>query len=266
MTDHPQTWHYGLIARWWAEFNLAEPDELDYYRRSIERFGEPALDLACGTGRLLVPLLEAGLDIDGADLSEDMLALCAAKAAERGFHPRLLQQAMHELAAPRRYRTIYVCDSFGIGGRREDDRTALRRIRDHLEPGGALVFSHDLPNGDPLQWDRWLPERRADLPEPWPDSGTRRTTADGDEIELTGRLEKLDPVAQRVTMGMRPRLWRDGRIVVEEEHAIQISLYFRQELLLLLEAAGFSRVEVEAAYTGQPAGADDMGLVFVAHA
>ena len=41
------------MARWWAEFKEPEPAELAFYRDAIERFGEPALDLACGAGRLL---------------------------------------------------------------------------------------------------------------------------------------------------------------------------------------------------------------------
>ncbi len=32
MTDAPQIWHYGLIARWWAEFNEPDPAELAFYR------------------------------------------------------------------------------------------------------------------------------------------------------------------------------------------------------------------------------------------
>ena len=68
------TWHHGLMARWWAEFGEPEVAELSFYRGAIERFGEPALDLACGAGRLLLPLVEAGLDVDGVDLSTDMLA------------------------------------------------------------------------------------------------------------------------------------------------------------------------------------------------
>ena len=83
MQDGPQTWHYGLIARWWAEFNVAAPEELAFYRSIIEHHGQPALDLACGTGRLLLPLLRAGLDVDGCDLSPDMLALCREQAAWR---------------------------------------------------------------------------------------------------------------------------------------------------------------------------------------
>ncbi len=55
------TWHYGLIARWWAEFNAAAPEELAYFRAAIRRFGEPALDLGCGRGRILMPLLAQGL-------------------------------------------------------------------------------------------------------------------------------------------------------------------------------------------------------------
>ena len=54
VADAPQTWHYGLVARWWGEFNTDGP-EIDYFRRFIERFGEPALDVACGAGRLPFP-------------------------------------------------------------------------------------------------------------------------------------------------------------------------------------------------------------------
>ena len=72
MNEQPQTWHYGLVARWWAEFNAPGPDELAFYRGVIERDGQPALDLGCGAGRLLLPLLSAGLDVDGCDISPDM--------------------------------------------------------------------------------------------------------------------------------------------------------------------------------------------------
>src|ERR1051325_4801737 len=109
-----QTWHYGLVATWWDEVNQGGP-EIDYFRRFVEG-GQPALDVACGTGRLLLPYLRAGLDVDGTDISPDMLALCRDKAAREGFSPNLYQQAMHELDLPRKYKTIYLCGSFGLGG------------------------------------------------------------------------------------------------------------------------------------------------------
>ena len=171
----PTTWHHGLMARWWAEFNHPQADELAYYGGAIERFGEPALDVACGTGRILLPLLEAGLDVDGVDVSDDMLAQARRMADSRGLVPSLFRQAMHELELPRRYRTVYICDSFGIGGGRHEALGALARVLRHLEPGGAIVFSHDLPYGDEeSEWLRWLPGRAGDHPQPWPASGDRR--------------------------------------------------------------------------------------------
>ena len=165
MSDEPQTWHHGLVVRWWAEFNVADPAELAFYRAFVERDGQPALDLACGTGRLLLPLLRAGLDVDGCDLSSDMLDLCRRRAASEGLAPRLYAQAMHALDLPRGYRTIFICDSFGLGGRREQDAEALRRCHRQLVPGGTLVFSHFLPYEHAEEWSSWLPQRRQRLPE-----------------------------------------------------------------------------------------------------
>ena len=264
MSDPPQTWHYGLVARWWAEFNEADPAELAFYRGFVERDGQPALDLACGTGRLLLPLLRAGLDVDGCDLSPDMLALCREQATREGLSPSLYQQAFHELDLPRTYRTIYVCDSFGLGGQRAHDLEALHRCYRHLAPGGTLVFNDQLPYADPELWPYWLAEHRQQLPEAWDDPGTRRRAADGDEIELRTRLVDLDPLEQRLTLEIRAALVRDGQRVLEEEHTLQMSLYFCNERLLMLAQAGFTDVEVRAGYTAAPATAADTAVVFVA--
>ena len=134
----PQTWHYGLIAKWWAEFNDDfRPHEIPYFQRYVER-GQPALDVACGTGRLLLPYLRAGLDVDGCDVSADMVELCRQKAAGEGLSPTLLVQPMHELDAPRSYRTIFVCGAFGLGSNREQDEEALRRLYDLVQTAATL--------------------------------------------------------------------------------------------------------------------------------
>jgi SAM-dependent methyltransferase len=106
------------LERGWAEFNDDfRPHEIPYFQRHIERDGEPALDVACGTGRLLIPYLRAGLDVDGCDVSADMVALCREKAVREGLTPTLFVQAMHELDPPRRYRTIFVSAGSGSGAR-----------------------------------------------------------------------------------------------------------------------------------------------------
>src|SRR2546421_11189438 len=150
MSDTPKTWHHGLVAKWWAEFNEDGP-EIAYFQKYVER-GQPALDVACGTGRLLIPYLRAGLDVDGCDVSPDMVARCREKAERDGLSPTLWAQPMHELDPPRKYKTIYVCGAFGLGSTREQDAQALRRFRDCLEPGGTLLLDIEGPYANPDQW------------------------------------------------------------------------------------------------------------------
>jgi SAM-dependent methyltransferase len=262
--DKPHTWHYGLVARWWAEFNEPDPDELAFYQRFIERAGKPALDLACGTGRLLLPLLAAGLDVDGCDGSADMLAYARERTRQDGFAPRLFQQSMHQLDLPRTYGAIFICDSFGIGTSHQDDAETLKRCYRHLAPGGMLAFSHDLPYCDAENWPYWLPGSRDALPEPWRPIEERKTAKNGDEIGLTSRLVELDPLRQFVVSEIRAELWQEGQLIREEVGAIRINLSFACEILQMLAAAGFVDAEVRAGYSERPATADDLFVVFTA--
>jgi hypothetical protein len=51
-------------------------------------------------------------------------------------------------------------------------------------------------------------------------------------------------MAQQLTWEMRTFMWRDGELVAEEEHHLPMTSYFRNELVLMLERAGFVEVEV----------------------
>jgi SAM-dependent methyltransferase len=260
----PQTWHYGLIAKWWAEFNDDfRPHEIPYFQRWVER-GQPALDVACGTGGLLLPFLRAGLDVDGCDVSADMVELCRQKAASEGFAPTLFVQPMHELDPPRTYTTIFVCGAFGLGSSREQDQDALRRLHEHLEPGGTLLLDIDLPYADPRQWQYWLRKERAALPEARTPPRERRLASDGTELALKSRIVELDPLAQRITLEMHAEQWRDDLLEAEEDRLLDIGLYFANEVRLMLERAGFDDVTVEGDHNDRPPTNDDDFLVFVA--
>jgi len=262
----PQTWHYGLIARWWAEFKLDGPD-IPYFQSLIERYGQPALDVACGTGRLLLPYLRAGLDVDGCDISPDMLALCRDKAAREGLAPHLYRQAMHELDLPRTYKTIYLCGSFGLGGGRDLALRALHRFHHHLQPGGVLAFDHELPYGDPKEWLDWLPENRSRLPHDWSppaEPADRQRASDGTDYSLRSRRLDLGPLEQTITLQMLAERWRDGVLIEQEERTLKGSLYFKNEVVMMLEQAGFRDIAVYGSYTQVPAASNDTLLVFLA--
>ena len=259
----PQTWHYGLVAKWWAEFNVDGP-EIDYFRGFIEDSGQPALDVACGTGRLLLPYLRAGLDVDACDVSRDMVELCRRRAETEGLAPTLFVQPMHELEPPRRYRTIIVCGGIGLGSTRAQDQEAFRRLYDALEPGGLLAFDNEVPYANARLWQMWPNEEHQRLPEAMREGGERRRASDGSDLELLTRVVGLDRLDQRLRLELVAREWRDDTIVSEETHALDMRVYFKHELVLMLECAGFRDVEVRAGYTGAEPSGDEDFLVFVA--
>ncbi len=96
----------GPVARRYSRW-----EDRFFYLKMIEQYGQPVLDVGCATGRLLLDYLQNGIDIDGVDISPEMLALCTEKASKMGLSPALYQQAMENLELPRHYRTILVPSS-----------------------------------------------------------------------------------------------------------------------------------------------------------
>jgi SAM-dependent methyltransferase len=258
-----QTWHHGLIAEWWAEF-VTEGEEIEYFGRFVER-GQPALDAGCGTGRLLLPWLRDGLDVDGCDVSADMIAFCRERSRREGFDPTLLVQPLHELDPPRRYATIVACGVFGLGSSRAEDQEALCRFRRCLEPTGTLLLDNEVPYANARLWRQWTFDGRKRLPERWRRFVMdRRRTGDGFEIELRTRTVDVDPLDQTAVLEIRAEKSRDGRLIAAEEHMLSMRMYFRDELLLMLERAGFDRVDVRGGYADEQPTADHEFLVYIA--
>lgn len=263
MTHEPLVWHYGLMAERWGTAISSAP-ELTYFEQAVARFGEPVLDVACGAGRLLLPLLQAGIDIDGCDISADMLAHCRRKAAAAGYRPTLVAQPMHTFTMPRCYRTIYICDSFGLSGSRENDLRALQRCYEHLNDEGVLLLNIQAEYTSPDAWAMWLGDNRAQLPQPWPEEGSRRMAADGSENIAYFRLADIDPLHQTYTREVRLEKWVAGQRVAAEEYALRGNMYLMPEVKLMLEVVGFRDIEVFGDYSDTAATADSEEINFVA--
>lgn len=262
MNDSVQTWHYGVMARYWAENNTTGP-EIAYFQRQIEQYGQPALDAGCGTGRLLIPFRRAGLDVDGVDVSGDMLAYCQQTADREGLSPQLYRQALHELELPRQYQTIVACGVFGIGVSREQDFITLQRFHQHLLPGGVLLLEIYLPYEDAKVWPLWRKDARTHLPEPWPEY-VGKIPEDDHEYELHYRLISVDPLNQRTVGEMRNLLFKDKQLVSDETYTLTSNYYFRNEILMLLEKAGFSVEAEKGDWTDADVTADHDVMVYFA--
>ena len=264
MMKQPQIWHHGLVARYWGELETDGGQEALYFKNIIERSGQPALDLGCGSGRLLLSYLQAGLDVDGCDYSKDMLAQCQERAKMEGLSPRLYEQAMHELDLPRRYRTIFACGVVGLGGERRLTMKAMQRCYEHLRPGGTFVFDYMVRWNDPPAWMSRLPEERRALPQAWPAATRHQLLADGSELEMVARTVAMDPLEEVAIRQIRARLWREDELLKEEIHTQHVEDYSKNELVLMLERAGFGDIEIYGDYSDEPATADHAYLLFVA--
>ena len=249
------------MARWWANFNLDGP-EIEFFRPYVVA-GQPALDVACGSGRLLVPWITAGLDVDGVDASADMIGVCRDAASAVGRAPNLYVQPTHLLDLPRRYGAIIMCGALGLGVTREQDLEGLCRIREHLHSRGQLALDYEVGEFD---FDEWRAKGARPLDDRPPAKEDRLLGADGFHYALRDRVTSLDLDARRATRELQAWQWHDGELVAHETHALIVNIYTREEIVLLLAEAGFVDVRVVGGYHGgEPDGHEEF-LVYLATA
>lgn len=171
---------------------------------------------------------------------------------------------MHAFELPRRYKTIYICDSFGLAGGRENDLETLRRCYHHLALGGALVFNIQAEYTDTDSWHIWTTESRNRLPETWPEEASKRTAADDSQSLAFFRTLEVDPLEQRYTRQVRLEKWVAGEKVATEEYTLKGNMYLKNEVILMLNMAGFNDISVTGDYTSEPATPDHGEIIFKA--
>jgi len=223
-----------MAAATWDYFKTDDSD-YGFYLDLIARGEGRVLDVGYATGRLLIPYLKAGIDIEGIDSSEEMLSICRDKAAQRGLAPVLYGQRMEALDLPQRYTTIIVPGgSFQLVTDREEAHLTLRRFHAHLEPGGNLAISLDDPD-DEISEDslgRWRPSAVAYRP------------SDGAELRHDRMLQNVDRAERTSTTLLRYTADLRGRRVAEEVHTMRMRVYSPDEIRIMLETAGLTDVRM----------------------
>ena len=101
---------YGKLCTQYYDIDKPQPqaDALAFYLDQAALSGGPLLEPMCGSGRFLLPLMQAGYDITGVDASPEMLAACRRKALRLGLTPDLHQQFLHELDLPCAYALVLI--------------------------------------------------------------------------------------------------------------------------------------------------------------
>jgi 2-polyprenyl-3-methyl-5-hydroxy-6-metoxy-1,4-benzoquinol methylase len=126
--------------------DFASDQWLDFYLTHT-RAGSDVLELACGTGRLTIPLAEAGRRMAGLDLSESMLTLARAKAMARKVDLSWMQGDMTQFLLGRTFDTILLpAQSMSHLVRREQVEGLFESVRRNLRPNGAFIFELFCPS------------------------------------------------------------------------------------------------------------------------
>ncbi|KMZ42574.1 MULTISPECIES: class I SAM-dependent methyltransferase [Bacillales] len=122
--------------------------DVEFYLEQAKLAGGKVLDLACGTGRISIPMAQAGIDVTGIDLSQDMLARAQVKAEEQGVTSglKLLQGDMRAFDLQESFSLIMIpFRSFLHLLHVQEQMKALTCIRKHLAPGGKFIMNVFVP-------------------------------------------------------------------------------------------------------------------------
>jgi len=225
--------------------------DLAYWVETARAAAGPVLEIGCGTGRVLLPVAKAGVDVDGIDAAPAMIARLKDKAAAAGLALRTEVADMRAFEMGRRYKRVFCAfNGFAHCETIPDQLACLRSAHRHLEPGGAVVLHMSYPG--PAYWLE--PEGKAVLEHEVALPG-------GGKIQMWDNRKK-DPVAQR--QDSEVEIWEldaTDRPKTVHTFATAQRWVYRFELELLFAAAGFASWEFRGGFDGRPLRAPDDQMI-----
>ena len=145
---------YNSIAGIYDPWSASVVEDIAFYVDEAKRSGGPVVELAVGTGRIAVPLAQAGLPVIGVDLSDGMIDIARAYAAAHGVE-ELVDLRLGDLRDPPVDESVplVICPFRSLLHMRDEREKgqALRAAHDLLEPGGRLVFDVFAPSSEDIE-------------------------------------------------------------------------------------------------------------------
>lgn len=239
----------------WADFydddyREQEIGDRDFYVDLARAADGPVLEAGCGTGRIYLELLAAGVDATGIDISRESLATLERKAESRGLAPEVdVRRAdMRDFEPEREYALVVVpFRAFLHNVTLADQRAALESFRGALAPDGRLALNAFVPDFEVIC-------------ESYGEPTTRTVEHEGAEYEVTDVTRLVDDVEQ-VAEGTRT-VERDGEVV--REASFRIALIPKRQFELLFETTGWSDWRVCGGFDRQPLEDASQEMVWIA--
>lgn len=213
----------------------AEYPDVPYFIQHLSKIGGRILEGMVGTGRLLIPLLEAGLNVEGIDASPDMLSACQRNCAARGLNPVLYEGSIENLNVPGKFSAIVVTfGSFMLLGDRAAAIAALQAFSRHLEPNGHIFIDLELPVSS-FKAENLVQQRK---PIQCPDNS----------VIVMQTSSWLDWMEQVEHTNIRYEKWKDGKIIDTELQHLPLHWFGREEFAMCLQQYGYTNITLCANY------------------
>jgi SAM-dependent methyltransferase len=238
-----------------------ERQDVAFYVEMARESGGPVLEVGCGTGRVLIPTAQAGIEITGLDLSPHMLEVCRgrlkAEPEEVRSRVRLVQADMRQFELSQAFQLVTLpFRPFQHLTTVEDQLACLGCIRQHLADGGRLILDIFNPSMEALTKKNFGEEMGEEPEFSMPDG---RKVIRRNSIVARDAANQINAV-ELIHYVTHP----DGR----QERLVQafpMRYLFRFEAEHLLARAGFEVEKLYADYDKSPYGAKYPGeLIFVA--
>jgi SAM-dependent methyltransferase len=227
----------------------------DFYITLAREANGPVLDIACGTGRILLPCLQAGVDIEGLDLFEPMLRTLRAKAAALGLSPQLHQADMSDFSLPRQFQLVMIPFNAFIHNMTQDAQIrCLELCRQHLVPGGMLAFDTFFPALEYVSTPSNTRVLEGEFPHP----------KTGQPMRMYD-TRTIDRIAQtQHSLNEIELLAADGSVEHVIRNEVSARYLYKHEMELLLRVAGFARWEIYGDFDRRPLTRENDAMIVVA--
>ena len=237
-------------GRHYDAFNQPYQDDLKFYLAEARKARGPVLELACGTGRLTIPLRKKGIDIAGLDLAAPMLEVARAKAAAAGVEIGFLRGDARRFRLGKKYKLVFMAfNSMQHLGKAEDLKGLFSSVAAHLAPGGRFIFDVFNPNPMCLVRD----------PEELLPVAYYEDPAGGGKV-LVNETYSYDKAAQISRLTWHYRSEKTGRIL---KKSLNLRCFYPQELLALVQYNGFRVAARYGDFLRKPFTGDSMKQIVI---
>ncbi|MCE5316643.1 MAG: hypothetical protein LLG04_04690 [Parachlamydia sp.] len=179
-----------------------------------------------------------------------MLESCSKRCAEQGLIAQLYNQSLKSLSLPKNYCQIFVAfGSFQLFSDRSEALQVLKNLRQHLLPAGRLIIETFVP------WDEIKDTIEGDLLSDQSKAiPSERTAHSPDGSAIINRSQVTFHFKDQVEMCQTIyEKWADGQLILTEEEEYAFRWYYRYEMELFLEKAGFSNIQIiDASFEKNP--------------